>query len=297
VDRIGIAGLGRMGAAMAARLLETGAAVTVWNRSPERCEPLRARGATVAATPAAVAAASDIVLTILTDAVAIEAVYGAPDGLLAAASGKLFIEMSTVRPAVTVALGERISAAGGRLVDCPVGGTVDPARQGRLLGLLGGTAADADRARPVLERLCRRVEHVGPLGAGASMKLAINLPLALYYQALAEAVTLCRHLGHDPAWLVDLFGDTTGGSNVLRVRGPAIARALAGEAEGFTGFDIDGVRKDMRAMLEEADALGRALPVTRATLAVYDQAAAAGWGARDGAALPAWWPVHGGDSG
>src|SRR3954467_13535665 len=101
-----------------------------------------------------------------------------------------------------------------------------PRRRGQLLGLAAGEAASVARARPLLEQLCRRVEHVGPVGAGAAMKLAINLPLALYYQALGEAVTLCGHLGHDPEWLMALFADTTGGSNVLKIRGPGIAKAL-----------------------------------------------------------------------
>ncbi len=294
--RIGIAGLGRMGAAIAARLLETGEQVAVWNRSPGKAEALVAQGASVAATPAALAAGCDAIITMLTDAAAIEAVYGGPEGLLAAGggTGKLFIDMSTVRPETAAALAERVRAAGGAFMECPVGGTTGPARQGRLLGLAGGAAEDVARARPVLDRLCRRVEHVGPVGAGASMKLAINLPLALYYQALGEAVTLCRHLGHDPAWLMDLFADTTGGSNVLKVRGPGIAKALAGDDPGPPGFDVDGIRKDMRTMLEEAAARGTSLPLTRAALAVYDEAAAAGWGGRDGAALPAWWPAHGG---
>jgi 3-hydroxyisobutyrate dehydrogenase len=289
-DRIGIAGLGRMGSAMAARLLETGARVAVWNRSPGKAEALAARGAAVAATPAALAAECGAVVT---DGAAQDAIYGGPEGLLADAQGRLFLEMSTVRPDTTRALAARVRAAGGAFVECPVGGTTAPARQGRLLGLAGGTAEDVARARPILEKLCRRVEHVGPIGAGASLKLAINLPLALYYQALGEAVSLCGHLGLDPAWLVELFGDTTGGSNVLKVRGPEIAKALAGEDAGFTGFDIDGVRKDMRAMVEEAAARGTPLPMTELALAIYDRAAADGLGPRDGAALPAWWVAKG----
>ena len=133
-------------------------------------------------------------------------------------------------------------------------------------------------------------------GAGCAMKLAINLPLALYYQALGEAVTLCHHLGRDPAWLVDLFADSTGGCNVLKVRGPGIAKALQGEDAGATSFDLDGIRKDMRTMLEEAASLGADLPITRATLGIYDTASAAGWGGKDGAAMPAWWPTHGRDA-
>ncbi len=216
------------------------------------------------------------------------------DGLLSAASGKLFVEMSTVRPDNQVALAAAVRAAGGAFVECPVGGTTGPARAGKLLGLVGGEAADLDRARPVLERLCRRVEHVGPVGAGAAMKLAINLPLLVFYQALGESVALVRHLGLDPAWLVELFADTSGGPNVLKVRGPAIAATLAGADPGAPTFDIDSIRKNLRTMVAEAGDRGFTLPVAAQALAVFDEASEGGWGKRDGAWLPAFWAAKGG---
>jgi 3-hydroxyisobutyrate dehydrogenase len=289
--RIGIAGFGKMGSAMAARLVETGAEVAVWNRTRARAE---ASGLAVADTPHDLAERSDVVVTMLFDADAVEAVFRETDGLLSAASGKLFIEMSTVRPKTQVALAAAVRAAGGAFVECPVGGTTGPARAGKLLGLVGGEAADLDRARPVLERLCRRVEHVGPVGAGAAMKLAINLPLLVFYQALGESVALVRQLGLDTAWLMELFADTSGGPNVLKVRGPAIAAALAGADPGAPAFDIDSIRKDLRTMVAEAGDRGFTLPVAAQALAVFDEASAEGWGKRDGAWLPAFWAAKGG---
>ena len=206
----------------------------------------------------------------------------------ARSTGKLVIEMSTVRPETQIALAGRVQAAGAAFVECPVGGTVGPARQGRLFGFAGGAEADVDRARPVLDRLCRRVEHVGGPGAGAAMKLAINLPLAVYWQALGEALSLCRDLGIDGARLADIFGDTSGGANVMKVRGPALAKALDGGMVPGT-FDIDGMRKDLRAMLDEAAARGADLPVARAALGAYDKAAAAGLGGYDGPQQSAYW--------
>lgn len=289
--RIGIAGIGRMGAAMAARLMEVGHEVSVWNRTPEKARALVDASATLAATPAALAAGAETIITMLTDAPALEAVYAGADGLLGAdLAGKLVIEMSTVRPDAEIALAPRVRERGAAFVECPVGGTVGPARQGKLLGLAGGEAADVERARPLLDQLCRRVEHVGPVGAGASMKLAINLPLLVFYQALGEAVTLCRHLGHDTAWLMELFSDTSGGPNVLKNRGPAIGKALAGQDAGPPAFDIDSIRKDLRTMLAEAEARGADLPLARQTLAIYDDASQAGWGGRDGTYLPSFWP-------
>ena len=291
--RIGIAGLGRMGAAIGLRLIEVGHKLTVWNRSPEKTKPLVDAGATVAATPAELAAGVDVVITILTNAEALSAVYDGPSGVLSRdLTGKLVIEMSTVQPHDEMALAAKVMARGAAFVECPVGGTVGPARQGKLLGLVGGEAADVARARPLLDQLCRRAEHVGPVGAGASMKLAINLPLLVAYQALGEAYTLCRHLGLDNTALMELFSDTSGGPNVLKVRGPAIAAALSGAEPGPPAFDIDSIRKDLRTMLAEAHRRGGSLPLVERTLAVYDDAAREGWGSRDGSYLPAYWPGH-----
>jgi 3-hydroxyisobutyrate dehydrogenase len=291
--RIGIAGTGRMGRAMAERLLEGGDEVVVWNRTPEKAAPLLQAGASQAETPAALVSQAEAIITVLTDAAALEAVYGGAAGLLAAdCAGKLFIEMSTVRPETQVALAERVRSAGGQYVECAVSGSVGPARQGKLVGLAGGEAEDIADARPVLEKLCRRLEHVGPVGAGASVKLAVNLPLVLYFQALGEAYSLCRHLGRDPAWLIELMSDTSGGPNLLKARGPAIAEALGG-GDPAAAFGVDAIIKDMRTMLEEAEGRSLTLPLTEAALRIYEEAGRAGWAGRDGATLAAYWPSRG----
>ncbi len=288
---IGIAGVGRMGAAIGLRLLDLGHNLTVWNRSIEKTKPLTDAGATLAESPKALAGSVETIITILTNADALAAIYDQPAGLLAAdLKGKLVIEMSTVLPAEERELAAKVRGAGAAFVECPVGGTTGPARQGKLLGLAGGDPADIARARPMLDQMCRRVEHLGPVGAGASMKLAINLPLLVAYQALGEAYTLCRHLGLDTTALMELFSDTSGGPNVLKVRGPAIAAALSGAEPGPPAFDIDSIRKDLRTMLAEAQVRGGTLPLVAQTLAIYDDAAKDGWGARDGAWLPAYWP-------
>ena len=168
--KVGVAGLGRMGGAIAKRLIELGHEVTVWNRSADKAEPLVKAGAARAASPCALVSRVDVVITILTDAKAITDVYEGASGLLAGnVSGKTFIEMSTVQPATEVELAEKISARGGAMVECPVGGTVGPALQGKLLGLAGGTTENFARVKPLLEQMCRRVDLVGPIGAGASM--------------------------------------------------------------------------------------------------------------------------------
>lgn len=277
-----------MGAAMALRLMSVGHEVAVWNRSAHKTKPLEEAGAKVADAPRDLASASEVIVTILTDAGAIDATYGGENGLLAAnVKGKLFVEMSTVRPEVEARLAEKVRARGAALVDCPVGGTVGPAREGKLIGFVGGEDADVARAKPLLDQLCRRVEHVGPVGSGARMKLAINLPLLVYWQALGEALLLCRSLKLDPARVVDILSDTSGGPNVLRARGPAIAAALGGREISPVTFDVDSIRKDLRTMIEEGRALGAALPLTESALACFDEASREGLGSKDASTLPA----------
>ena len=292
--KIGIAGTGRMGAAMASRLLARGHVVTVWNRTPGKTDALADAGATVAASPQELATSADFVITMLTDAAAIDATYHGAWGLLAGdVRNKLFIDMSTVRPEVENALAARVKAKGAALVECPVGGTVGPAKEGRLFGFVGGEATDVDRARPLLNELCRRVEHVGAVGAGASVKLAINLPLLVYYQALGEALSLCRSVDVEPSRLIDIFADTSGGPNMLKARGPAIAATLQGKETTPVTFDVNLIRKDLRTMLEEAAGLGVSLPLTAQALELYDEAARNGLAASDATMLPVHWLRHG----
>ena len=287
---IGVAGIGRMGAAIAERLLKHGYQVTVWNRTPAKAQALVQHGARMAATPTQLAASADIILSMLTDAEAIAAAYDGPQGLLSGnVGGKLFIEMSTVRPATQRALDARVRAKSAALIDCPVGGTTGPAREGKLLAFVGGDAADLARARPVLEQLCRRIEHVGSVGAGASLKLAINLPLLVYWQAVGEALALCQPLGLDPARLIDIFADTSGGPNVLKTRGPVLAAALGGNAPANVTFNIDSIRKDLATMIAEAKTLGYDLPVATRALECFDTAARAGLGDGDAVMLPVSW--------
>lgn len=275
-----------MGRAMAARLVETGAEVAAWNRSPNR--PAVA-GARFVRSPVELAACCDVVLTVLTDGAALRSVYCGEHGLLGAAAGTLFIEMSTVLPREQQQLAAAVRSEGGMFVECPVGGTTGPARAGQLLGLAGGDAADVEHARPTLQRLCRRVEHMGPVGAGAAMKLAINLPLIVFWQSFGEALALVQHLGKDPDWMVQLFSETAGAPNVLKIKHHSVVSALRGEPHIESTFDIDSMRKDLRTMLAEADHVRADLPVAAQALSALDAASAAGLGASDCSLVPAFW--------
>ena len=288
--KVGIAGTGRMGASIAARLMGLGHELTVWNRTAEKTKELAAAGAKVAASPAALAASTDVVITILTDEKAIEALYNGPQGLLSGGvTGKLFIEMSTVRPEVEVALAAKVNLKKAAMIDCPVGGTTGPAREGKLFGFVGGEDADVARARPLLDQMCRRAEHVGPVGSGARMKLAINLPLFVYWQALGEALLLCRSLKIEPERLMSIFADSSGGTNALKTRGSAIAAHLAGKDAGPVSMAVELVCKDLRTMIAEAKALGGTLPAAETALKCFEDAARSGLGAADQSVLPSRW--------
>lgn len=293
--KIGIAGTGKMGSAVAARLFDLGHPVSVWNRSAQRAQPLLAKGLAWAESPAALAGQADVVITLLTDEAALDDVYRSAQGLLSVpGAGKTFIEMSTVRPAKQRELAASAQAAGAAYLECPVGGSVGPAKEGKLIGFVGGAAEDLARVREVLQQLCRRVEHVGPHGAGATMKLAINLPLMVYWQTLGEALSLIEPLGLDPARVVDILADTSGGPNMLKVRGPMIAQALAGTAGNAVTVDVATMRKDVRTMLEHGRSQGREMPLTAETLKNFDRAAEQGLDAADCAQLPVWWLREGG---
>src|SRR3984893_8670421 len=271
---IGLIGTGRMGSAMGERLIDLGHRLTVWNRTPDKARGLLRRGATLAPSPAAVANSSELTLTILTDAKAIEAVYDGPQGLLSGdIVGKLFVDMSTVAPETIRALAARVHAKKAALLECPVGGTVGPAREGKLLGMAGGNAADFARAKPVLDQLCRRVDLLGPNGTGSAMKLAINLPLAVYWEALGEAVSLVRDAGIEPEKLIEIIADSSGGTNALRNRGPKLVAALKEGPKAEVGFDIDGMRKDLRTMLAVGAEMGLELPLTAKAFACYEAGA------------------------
>lgn len=288
--KIGIAGVGRMGEAIGVRLMGLDHELTVWNRTPEKTKGPAAAGARVAASPAALAEAVEVVITILTDDKAIDALYHGPQGLLSGkVAGKLFIEMSTVRPEVEIALGTKVKQKGAALVECPVGGTTGPAREGKLFGFAGAADPDFAGARPLLEQMCRRVEHVGPVGAGSRMKLAINLPLFVYWQALGEALLLCRPLGLDPERLMSIFADSSGGTNALKTRGSAIAAHLAGKDAGPVSMAVELVCKDLKTMIAEARALGGTVPAAETALKCFEDAARSGYAAKDQSVLPARW--------
>jgi 3-hydroxyisobutyrate dehydrogenase len=287
--QIGVAGLGRMGAAIAARLMEVGHTLIVWNRTPGRAKALTDAGAKLAETPEDLAEQSEAIVTMLTDADAIDHVYNGEHGLLSGdVADKLFIEMSTVRPEIEIALAKVVRASGARFVECPVGGTTGPARQGKLFGFMGAEPGDAALAQPILDQLCRRLEHVGPVGNGALAKFTINMPLMIYYQALGEALAMARPMGLEPERLMDIICDTSGAPTMMKARGPVVARMMKGEDPPVT-FDLAGCVKDLQSMQAEGKARGISLPLVQLTLACMEESASKGFGAKEAAAHAVYW--------
>lgn len=288
---IGIAGLGRMGTALAQRLLEKGRTVVVWNRDPAKAAPLASAGAQVASTPGGLAARCPVVISMLFDGTAAEQVYCGPEGLLSGdVGGRLFIDMSTIGPAAALRLCEAAEQRGADFVECPVGGSVGPAANGMLLGLAGGSDAAFAKARPVLDMLCRKIVHAGPVGAGARLKLAVNLPLLVYWQAFGEALGIAADTGLDGVELIELMADTSGTPQGMKIRTENFVAAMRDGTEMPVTFELRGALKDLSTITDTASAAGMDLPVSRAAQAAYAEVSAAGGGAADATlmSLRAW---------
>jgi 3-hydroxyisobutyrate dehydrogenase len=289
--KIGVCGTGRMGSSIAQRLMALGHEVGVWNRSMDKAKPLTEAGATPFASPAELVEGCETVIVMLLNDAASEAVYHAPHGILKAKlAGKLVIDMSTVRPDTMQATGAHVAQHGAAFVESPVGGSVGPARDGKLFALVGGEQADIARARPVLEQLCRRIEHVGSLGAGATVKLAINLPLLVYWQALGESLAICKELNLPPDRLIDILSDTVGTPTAMKGRSAAIAKVLAGHPPGETAFSLSAAKKDLATAVQFAASIQAELPVAASALACFEEAETAGLGGADATAVSTRWP-------
>jgi 3-hydroxyisobutyrate dehydrogenase len=289
--KIGVCGTGRMGSSIAQRLMSVGHDVGVWNRDSAKTKPLADGGAKLYASPAELVDGREAVIIMLLNDAASEAVYRGPNGILKSKlAGKLVIDMSTVRPDTMRSVGAAVAQQGATFVECPVGGSTGPAKEGKLFGLVGGVKPDVERAMPVLQQLCRRIEHVGSLGAGATLKLAINLPLLVYWQALGEALTICKPLNLAADRLIDILSDTAGTPTAMKGRGAVIARVLGGQPPGETAFGLSAAKKDLATAVQFASAMHAQLPVAASALACFEEAEAAGLGDADATTVSTRWP-------
>ena len=288
--KIGVCGTGRMGSSIAQRLMSVGHEVSVWNRNSAKTKPLTEAGAKLFASPAELVEGCEVIIVMLLNDAATEAVYRGPNSILKSKlAGKLVIDMSTVRPDTMKSIGSSVLQQGAAFVECPVGGSTGPAKEGKLFGIVGGAKSDVTRAMPVLEQLCRRIEHVGELGSGATMKLAVNLPLLVYWQALGEALTICKPLNLPADRLIDILSDTAGTPAAMKGRGAVIARALGGAPLGETAFGLSAAKKDLATAVQFAASIHAELPVAASALACFEEAEAAGLGDADATTVSVRW--------
>ena len=278
---LGYVGLGAMGGLMAARLMSKGHSVTGYNRTKSKAQGLIDQGMHWADSPREVAAASDATFVMVTNSAALESVANGPDGLLAGlGSGKLLIDMSTVSPAVSRALALRVRAQGSDMVDAPVSGSVVTLQQGKLSVMVGGEKSGFDRAKPLLDDVGPRVTHVGPNGLALSMKIAINLSLAVQMLAFSEGLLLAEKSGIPREVAVDVMTHSVIGSPMVQYRGPMV---LDMPEEAW--FDVNMMQKDMLLALEMGRQLDVPLPTTAVTNEMLTAARGMGLAKKDFAIL------------
>ena len=265
---IGFIGLGTMGAPMARNLLKNGHRLTVADVQPAAVAALTAAGAAAAATPRAVAAACDIVITMLPDAPDVERVALGPDGIVAGIGpGSIYIDMSTIDPGTTRKVGAAIAAKGAAMIDAPVGKTADAAVAGTLTLMVGGPADVVARCRPVLDCMGTDFFHCGELGAGQTMKLINNLLATAVSEASIEALVTGVKSGLTLDTMMSVLRTTMAWNNALAIALPK--RPLAGDFA--PGFMMKLAHKDCRLALQMVESLGVSAPVGKAALASLDE--------------------------
>jgi 3-hydroxyisobutyrate dehydrogenase len=281
MDRVGFIGLGTMGAAMAANIVRAGFPLTVWNRTSGRGQELVDLGASFGETPAAVAADSDIVVICVSDTPDVEAILFGADGVTAGArEGTLVIDCSTVAPSGSWKFAERLDALGLAMVDAPVSGGSEGARNATLTIFVGGHERDVERARPVLTAIGRTITHVGPIGAGQAVKAVNQVILAGAYLGVAEGIVLAIKAGLDVPQVIEALGGGAAQSWVLANRS---GRMLDNDYP--LGFKLSLHRKDLAIALGLADQLGVSLPLAAMTAALESGLIAQGHGDEDMSAL------------
>jgi 3-hydroxyisobutyrate dehydrogenase len=272
--RVSFIGLGLMGRPMGHNLLKAGFPLVVWNRTASRADSLVAAGARLAASPKEAAAAADILITMVSDPPALEEVlWGSGSncddqsgGAFAALKkGAIYIDSSTVSPTLARKIADAAKAAGIRFLDAPVTGGTWGAEKGELLFMIGGESGTLEAARPVLSAMGKKLFHLGPNGAGQTIKLAMNLLLALQVDAFAEALALVTGAGFAGEKLVEVMQASMARSGVLDVKAPVM---LSGDYK--PSFPLRLMHKDLSLALELGNQLGIPLPATAAAREIYN---------------------------
>jgi 3-hydroxyisobutyrate dehydrogenase len=265
MERIGFIGLGIMGRGMTHNLLKAGQNVTVWNRTVVRMNEFAAAGAQTASSPAELAARCDVILVCVSDTPDVEQVLFGENGVSAGVKpGALVIDHSTINPQKTVEMAKRLNAQGVTYLDAPVSGGSEGAAKGTLSIMLGGAAADVERALPILQAYGKTITHVGAQGAGQMAKLVNQILVVINQLAASEALLFAQAGGLDLAKTIEAVKGGAAGSWMLANRGPQmIVRDFR------PGFTIDLQQKDLRLVLESADEMGIPLLATSLVFQLY----------------------------
>jgi 3-hydroxyisobutyrate dehydrogenase-like beta-hydroxyacid dehydrogenase len=279
VTAVGVLGIGRMGGSMARALAAAGFEIVLWNRTPEAARALATelRGRAVD-RPAEVAAAADVCVSMLADGAAVEAVYRGPDALLAGTRpANVLVDCSTVPPSTIRGLEREARATGAGILDAPVSGSVGLAEGGKLTIMVGGESADVERARPILDALGSTVFHMGPLGTGAAMKLAVNTLIFGLNEAVAEGLVLAESAGIARSLAYDVLAASAAGAPFVGYK-----RAAFLEPDDTpVAFALDLAAKDLRLIRALADEVGISMPQATTNLEAITAASAGGRGDRD----------------
>jgi 3-hydroxyisobutyrate dehydrogenase-like beta-hydroxyacid dehydrogenase len=263
--RIGLIGLGLMGLPMGMNLRKAGFPLTVWNRTAARAKDLVTAGAVLAKTPREVGEASDVLLTMVSDPPALESVlWGEGGALPALKSGSVYIDSSTISPVLVKKIADACKKGGVRFLDAPVTGGDWGAREGNLVFMIGGDAETLKEVQPILDVMGKRFFHLGPNGAGQTIKLAMNTILALEVGAVAEAIGLVTKAGLQGEQLLEVLQSSMGRSGLLDLKTPLM---LKGDFK--PSFPLRLMHKDLGLALDLANQLGVALPTTAAVREVY----------------------------
>lgn len=274
--KVAFLGLGIMGGPMAANLVKAGHDVTVWNRTPGKT----VEGARIASTPAEAAKGCEVVWMCVSDTKAVEQVLFGENGVSSVLkTGMIVADSSTILPSASKDFAARVKKTGADFVDAPVTGSKLGAQSGQLVFIVGGEAAIIEKLKPLLSAMGKQTIHIGENGLGESAKIGMNLMIALIFEGFAEALTLTKKLGVDPAKFLELVGASMVRSGVTDMKGPLIQKR-----DFSPHFPLRLMHKDIKLMLEAGSNTGTELPGLKQVEKIYSESANAGQGDLDYAA-------------